>query len=57
MTIALFVFLVRLYDVREEGFQDALLLLSRTRVNGQRLTLEYLHDLFYQSFMESCCWE
>ena len=57
MTIALFVFLVRLYDVREEGFQDGLLLLSGTRVNGQRLTLEYLHKLFYENFMKSCCWE
>ena len=57
LTIALFVFLVRMYDVREEGFQDGLLLLSGTRVNGQRVTLEYLHDRFYQAFMESCCWE
>ena len=57
MTIALFTFLVRLYDVREEGFQDGLLLLSGSRLDGQRLSLERLHDLFYESFMESCCSE
>ena len=44
MTIALFVFLVRLYDVREEGFQDGLLLLSGTRVKRIANDLILLKD-------------
>lgn len=55
--VAVFTFLVRLYNVDEGRYREALRKLDLTLVRGERLSTMKLHEYFYQDFMFSCCSE
>ena len=44
-------FLVRIYNVPEDKFQEAIRTLRETRMGAHTLSLKKLHEVFYREFM------
>ena len=49
--IGLLVFLVRIYNLPEDKFQDVLTILESTRMGNENLSLKRLHEIFYREYM------